>query len=66
LLTKDLGLCAAAADALGVPMPVAAAVYAQWRRAVAELGADVDIMTMVKRVERAAGVGIGPERDLAD
>jgi 3-hydroxyisobutyrate dehydrogenase-like beta-hydroxyacid dehydrogenase len=66
LLTKDLGLCAAAADALGVPMPVAAEVYAQWRRAVAELGADVDIMTMVKRVERAAGVGIGPERDLAD
>ena len=63
LLTKDLGLCAAAADALGVPMPVAAAVYAQWRRAVAELGADADIMMMVKRV---AGVGIGPERDLAD
>ena len=66
LLTKDLGLCAAAADALGVPMPVAAEVYAQWRRAVAELGADADIMAMVKRVERAAGVGIGPERDLAD
>jgi 3-hydroxyisobutyrate dehydrogenase-like beta-hydroxyacid dehydrogenase len=34
LLTKDLGLCAAAADALGVPMPVAAEVHAQWQRAV--------------------------------
>ena len=37
LLTKDLGLCAAAAEALGVPMPVAAAsprpVAARGRRA---------------------------------
>jgi 3-hydroxyisobutyrate dehydrogenase-like beta-hydroxyacid dehydrogenase len=66
LLTKDLGLCAAAADALGVPMPVAAEVYAQWQRAVAELGPDADIMTVVKRVERAAGVSIGPEQDVAD
>jgi 3-hydroxyisobutyrate dehydrogenase-like beta-hydroxyacid dehydrogenase len=66
LLTKDLGLCAAAADALEVPMPVAAEIYAQWQRAVAELGPDADIMTIVKRVERAAGVSIGPEQDVAD
>jgi 3-hydroxyisobutyrate dehydrogenase-like beta-hydroxyacid dehydrogenase len=58
LLTKDLGLCAAAAEALGVPMPVAAAVHAQWRRAVAELGADADITTIVKCIERAAGTTI--------
>jgi 3-hydroxyisobutyrate dehydrogenase-like beta-hydroxyacid dehydrogenase len=62
LLTKDLGLCAAAAAALGVPMPVAAEVYAQWRRALADLGPDADIMTMVKRVERAAGVRVGREK----
>jgi 3-hydroxyisobutyrate dehydrogenase-like beta-hydroxyacid dehydrogenase len=61
LLTKDLGLCAAAADALGVPMPVAAEVYAQWQRAVAELGADVDITRIVALVERAAGARIAPE-----
>jgi 3-hydroxyisobutyrate dehydrogenase-like beta-hydroxyacid dehydrogenase len=66
LLTKDLGLCAAAADALDVPMPVAAEVYAEWRRAVAELGPDADIMTIVQRVERAGGVRVGPERDVAD
>jgi 3-hydroxyisobutyrate dehydrogenase-like beta-hydroxyacid dehydrogenase len=66
LLTKDLGLCAAAADALGVPMPVAAEVYAQWQRAAAELGPDADITTIVKPVERAAGVTVGAERDLAD
>jgi 3-hydroxyisobutyrate dehydrogenase-like beta-hydroxyacid dehydrogenase len=61
LLTKDLGLCAAAADGLGVPMPVAAEVHAQWQRAVAELGPDADITTIVKCVERAAGATIVPD-----
>jgi 3-hydroxyisobutyrate dehydrogenase-like beta-hydroxyacid dehydrogenase len=63
LLTKDLGLCAAAAEALGVPMPVAAAVRAQWQRAVAELGADADITRIVAQVERAADTTIARERD---
>ena len=58
LLTKDLGLCAAAAAALGVPMPVAAEVYARWQRAVAEQGADADITRIVRCVERAAGICI--------
>jgi 3-hydroxyisobutyrate dehydrogenase-like beta-hydroxyacid dehydrogenase len=58
LLTKDLGLCAAAAVALGVPMPVAAEVYAQWLRAVAEQGADADITMIVRCVERVAGTRI--------
>ena len=63
LLTKDLHLCAAAAQALGVPMPVAAAVYSQWQRAVAELGADADITRIVALVEQAAGVRIAPETE---
>jgi 3-hydroxyisobutyrate dehydrogenase-like beta-hydroxyacid dehydrogenase len=62
LLTKDLDLCAAAAEALGVPMPVAAEVHAQWQRAVAELGADADITRIVALIERAAGARIGPEK----
>ena len=66
LLTKDLGLCVAAAAALGVPMPVAAEVYALWQGAVAELGNDADILAMVKHIERAAGIVIGSERDVAD
>jgi 3-hydroxyisobutyrate dehydrogenase-like beta-hydroxyacid dehydrogenase len=61
LLTKDLELCAAAAEALGVPMPVAAEVRAQWRRAVAELGADADITRIVALIERAAGSRIAPK-----
>jgi 3-hydroxyisobutyrate dehydrogenase-like beta-hydroxyacid dehydrogenase len=63
LLTKDLGLCAAAAEALGVPMPVAAEVYTQWQRAVAELGAEADITRIVALVEQAAGARIAPERE---
>jgi hypothetical protein len=63
LLTKDLGLCAAAAEALGVPMPVAAEVHARWQHAVAELGADADITTIVQGVERAAGATIASKRD---
>jgi 3-hydroxyisobutyrate dehydrogenase-like beta-hydroxyacid dehydrogenase len=63
LLTKDLGLCTAAAEALRVPMPIAAQVYAQWQLAVAELGADADITRIVDLVERAAGVRIAPEKD---
>lgn len=58
LLSKDLTLCAAAAEALEVPMPVGATVSAQWQRAVAELGADGDITRIVQCVERAAGATI--------
>jgi 3-hydroxyisobutyrate dehydrogenase-like beta-hydroxyacid dehydrogenase len=61
LLTKDLGLCAAAAAVLGVPMPIAAEVHAQWQRAVAELGADADITRIVALIERAAGARIAPK-----
>ncbi len=66
LLTKDLGLCAAAAETLGVPMPVAAQVHAEWQRAVAELGPDADITTVVKCVERAAGARIGRDEDAGE
>jgi 3-hydroxyisobutyrate dehydrogenase-like beta-hydroxyacid dehydrogenase len=63
LLSKDLGLCAAAAEALRVPMPVAAEVHARWQRAVAEVGADADITRIVALVERAAGARIAPPED---
>ena len=62
LLTKDLDLCAAAAEMLEMPMPVAAAVLAQWQQSVAELGPDADITTIVKIVERAAGVALTRKR----
>ena len=63
LLTKDLGLCAAAAEALGVPMPVAETVHARWQRAVAEPGADADMTRIVALIEGDAGVRIAPGKD---
>lgn len=65
LLTKDLGLCMSAAEALGVPMPVARAVFDQWQQARNELGADSDISRMVHCVERPAGVTVAPAKDPA-
>jgi hypothetical protein len=56
-------LCTAAARVLGVPMPVAAEVYGQWQRAVAELGAEADITRIVNCLERAAGITIAPGKD---
>jgi hypothetical protein len=44
-------------------MPVAAEVYAQWQRAVAELGADADITRIASLVAGAAGVSRGPRLD---
>jgi 3-hydroxyisobutyrate dehydrogenase-like beta-hydroxyacid dehydrogenase len=63
LLTKDLGLCAAAAEGLGVPMPLAETVHARWRRALAELGADADITRFLALLEGDAGVRIAPGQD---
>jgi hypothetical protein len=44
-------------------MPIAAEVYAQWQRAVAELGADADITRIVGLTERTAGAKIAPEKE---
>ena len=66
LLTKDLGLCAAAAAALGVPMPVAETVHARWQRALAELGADADMTRFVSLVEEDAGARIVAAKDPAE
>jgi hypothetical protein len=44
-------------------MPVAAEIYAAWQRAVAELGPDADITTIVKCVERRAGATVAPAPD---
>jgi 3-hydroxyisobutyrate dehydrogenase-like beta-hydroxyacid dehydrogenase len=58
LMYKDVMLCLEEAEAAGVPMSVASAVRALWARAYAELGAGSDLTTIVKLVERAAGVKV--------
>jgi 3-hydroxyisobutyrate dehydrogenase-like beta-hydroxyacid dehydrogenase len=59
LMCKDLDLCLAAADAAGVPMPLAGAVRDLWRRAREEIGPEMDFTRIVHLAERAAGIEVG-------
>lgn len=54
---KDLSLCLAEAQALGVPMPASSSVFQIWSLAMAERG-DEDMTAIVKLFERWAGVEI--------
>jgi len=60
LCLKDVRLCLAAADALGVPLGVGAAVCELLSRTVSTLGADADFTAMAKIVE--ADSGLDPDR----
>lgn len=59
LLNKDIRLCMAEADALGVPMVVGSAVRQLLSIATATEGMDADMTAMAKTVETWAGVHIG-------
>ena len=58
LMYKDVRLCLEEADAVGVPMPVAAGVRALWAGANEELGPDSDMTAIVQLLERTAGVEV--------
>jgi 3-hydroxyisobutyrate dehydrogenase-like beta-hydroxyacid dehydrogenase len=60
LCLKDVRLCLAAAQALGVPLGVGTAVSELLERTVLALGADSDFTAMTKIVESDAG--LDPER----
>ena len=59
LLNKDIRLCMAEADALGVSMIVGSAVRQLLSIATASEGFDADMTEMVKPVEEWAGVRVG-------
>jgi 3-hydroxyisobutyrate dehydrogenase-like beta-hydroxyacid dehydrogenase len=59
LLNKDIRLCMAEADALGVPMIVGSAVRQLLSISTATEGLDADMTAMAKTVESWAGVQIG-------
>jgi|SRR5208282_775019 len=59
LLNKDIRLCMAEADALGVPMIVGSAVRQLLSIATSTEGPDADMTAMAKTVEAWAGVQIG-------
>jgi len=62
LLNKDIRLCMAEADALGVPMVVGSAVRQLLSISTATEGMDADMTAMAKTVEAWAGVQIGQTR----
>lgn len=59
LLNKDVRLCLEEADALGIPMVVGSAVRQLIAITMASEGADADMTTLVKSVEKWAGVEVG-------
>jgi 3-hydroxyisobutyrate dehydrogenase-like beta-hydroxyacid dehydrogenase len=58
LMYKDVRLCLEEGEGLGVPMWVASAVRQLWQVAQNENGAESDFTTIVKCVERWAGVEV--------
>ena len=58
LMMKDVKLCLAEAQALGVPMAVVEAVARLLQQACDEIGPEGDLTTIVQPVERRAGVEV--------
>lgn len=58
LMCKDLELCYEEAKDAGVPMQVGDAVRRLWLQVQEEIGPDEDFTTIVKMIERKAGVEI--------
>ena len=63
LMYKDLRLCLDEADDLGVPMRVGRMVRDMFQLATTEQGADADFTTIVKSVEKPAGVEVRARGD---
>lgn len=60
LMVKDVRLYLDEARELGVPTEVAATIGRLWETAAADQGPDADFTTVIKPLEKAAGVTVGP------
>jgi len=60
LMQKEVAFYVQVAKTLGVPMDVAGAVDAIWRKAAAEFGPESDFTNIVRLVEQRAGIEINP------
>lgn len=58
LMYKDVSLCLALAEQMGLQMPTARVVRDEWQAAMNEVGPDADFSTIVQMRERAAGVQV--------
>jgi 3-hydroxyisobutyrate dehydrogenase-like beta-hydroxyacid dehydrogenase len=62
LLSKDVNLCIAEAEALGVPMWVGNAVKQLWLYGLAQGGPDQDFTNLITHLEKWSGVTVGGKR----
>jgi 3-hydroxyisobutyrate dehydrogenase-like beta-hydroxyacid dehydrogenase len=62
LLSKDVNLCIAEAEALGVPMWIGNAVKQMWLYGLAQGGPDQDFTNLITHMEKWAGVTVGGKR----
>lgn len=61
LMSKDVNLCLAEAEALQVPMWIGHAVKQLWAYGLAQGGPDQDFTEIIKHLEKWAGVTVGGE-----
>jgi 3-hydroxyisobutyrate dehydrogenase-like beta-hydroxyacid dehydrogenase len=62
LMSKDVNLCIAEAEALGVPMWIGNAVKQLWLYGLGQGGPDQDFTALVTHIEKWAGVTVGTAR----
>jgi 3-hydroxyisobutyrate dehydrogenase-like beta-hydroxyacid dehydrogenase len=62
LMTKDVNLCIAEADALGVPMWIGNAVRQLWNYGLAQGGPDQDFTHLITHLEKWSNVTVGGRR----
>jgi 3-hydroxyisobutyrate dehydrogenase-like beta-hydroxyacid dehydrogenase len=62
LLSKDVNLCIAEAEGLGVPMWIGNAVKQMWLYGLAQGGPDQDFTNLITHIEKWAGVTVGGKR----
>jgi 3-hydroxyisobutyrate dehydrogenase-like beta-hydroxyacid dehydrogenase len=60
LMSKDVNLCIAEAEALGVPMWIGNAVKQLWLYGLAQGGPEQDFTELIKHLEKWAGVTVRP------
>ena len=58
LMAKDVNLCIAEAEALGVPMWIGSAVKQLWLYGLAQGGPEQDFTELIKHLEKWAGVTV--------
>lgn len=62
LMLKDVRLCVEEAKGLSAPNSVMSTILDQWEATNTEFGGDSDFTTIVKMIERRAGVTVGAEK----